>query len=94
MGFYAPSDMDAIGKAQLAILEAASAQFELSMKTKLRFAGLEYVNRFRKPETDDQFLLGYWEGMQSVHHTLGGVHLGILDSFNRRKAVTEQGGNR
>lgn len=87
MGFYTPEDMDEIGKAQIAVLEAVSAQLELSMKTKLRFAGLEYVNRFHTPETDDESLLGYWSAMQSAHHTLGGVHCGVLDDFNTRKAA-------
>lgn len=85
MGFYMPKDMDEVGKAQIAVLEAASAQLELSMKTKLKFAGLEFVNRFQTPDTEDESILGYWAAMQNAHHILGGVHCGILDSFNQRK---------
>lgn len=91
MGFYMPQDMDEIGKAQIAVLEAASAQLELSMKTKLRFAGLEYVNRFHTPETEDEGLLGFWSAMQNAHHVLGGVHCGVLDDFNHRKATGKTG---
>lgn len=85
MGFYAPADMDEIGRAQIEVLEAIGAQLELSMKTKLRFAGLEYVNRFHDLNTDDEHLRGYWSAMQSAHHSLGGVHLGVLQGYNSRK---------
>lgn len=89
MGFHRPDWLDATGHAQLDALTAVQAQVELSLRRKLRFAGIEYVNRFHKPETDDEALLGYWDALQGVFHTLGGVHIGILgDAQTRGRSAT------
>lgn len=88
---HAPKDLDEIGKAQIAALEALQAQLLLSMKTRFRFAGVEFVGQFSAPETDDQELIGWYWGIRSALHSLGGAHFAVLHEFGLRKAGVAEG---
>jgi hypothetical protein len=86
MGFHIPDDMDEIGCAQVKALEAVEVQARLAFRNRLKRNGVVVPdNPFQKPDTDNPFLLGYWEAMQSLQHNLGSVHGGVLWDNRRRK---------
>lgn len=86
MTYYRPEDSDAICDAQLRVLEAARAQLELGINRALKRSGVERPeNPYTRPDITDPVLEGKWEQYQQQRHSLGGVHLGVLDEFNRRR---------
>lgn len=85
MGFYTPPNMDAIGLAQIKVLEAVQGHEDRALRVEFRHAGVALPdNRFIQPETEDAALVARWKASQSFHHSLGAAHGGILDEFRRR----------
>ena len=84
MGFYEPQNNDEIGKSQFEVMRATEAQVEMALKREVEREGHAYKNRFVKPEGMSERLQGYWEAMSDVHHSLGGVHIGVLNGIQSR----------
>lgn len=84
---FTPNDADDIFKGQVRVLLALEGQMELDMKRTLRRDGVEWPKsgRFARLDTDDPALLARWEEFGQVHHSIGGVHIGMLDELRRRQ---------
>lgn len=86
MAYHRPAGSDVISDAQLRVLEAARAQLELGINRELKRAGIERPeNPYTHPDITDPVLEGMWRQYEQQRHSLGGVHLGVLDEFNHRR---------